>query len=225
MARYAVRSEPVRFRAGDELVAACLYLPKLSRPQPGLLFVMAGGALESQALGMAERLAHVGYVTLAVDAYGGALEQPTAPLAPSAGAEAVLRAALAWLRGRPQVKDAFAGAFGIGAAGGLALRLATGDNPVQAAVSIDGEDVPADWANTASAPLLVVAAGARSVNEREAPQAVGGLSADELHEFVRYAGAGRGFFDERGATFRAAEAEDAWSRANKFFYKHLGEPG
>ena len=64
MARYEVRSEPVRYRAAGELFSACLYRPRLSRPQPGLLLIQDGWEFDNHARGVAERLAHVGYVTL-----------------------------------------------------------------------------------------------------------------------------------------------------------------
>ena len=67
MARYAVRSEPVRYRFEGEQISACLYRPQVPNPQPGLLLIQEGWELDNQAKGVAERLAHVGYVTLAVD--------------------------------------------------------------------------------------------------------------------------------------------------------------
>lgn len=224
MARYAVRSEPVRFRFEGELLAACLYLPQLPNPQPGLLFILAGWGLDNQALGMAERLAHVGYVTLAVDAHPGEPERPPAGAQASTRAEAILRTALAWLRARPFIKEGIVGTFGLGQGGALALRLATAAGHVQAAVSIDGDgDLPAA---DARAPLLVIEADLTRVTPDHTGARQTALSASEMpHEYVSYPLAARGFFDERGPAFRPDDAEDAWSRANKFFYKHLGEPG
>jgi dienelactone hydrolase len=49
--------------------------------------------------------------------------------------------------------------------------------------------------------------------------------AGKRHVFVLYPHAERGFFDEWRSAFRPDDAEDAWSRANKFFDKHMGEPG
>lgn len=246
MARYEVRSELVRYRvageseafrlaqrrAGDlsssagERLSACLYRPLLPNPQPGLLLIQEGW--DNQARGMAERLAHVGYVTLAVDAYPGELESPPAGAQASARAESNMRAAVAWLRARPFVKDGIAGSIGFGQGGGLALLLATSADPVQAAVSIDGDtDALADRVAGARAPLLVIGAGAaRQHLPEDAGVLRAALSASGLpHEFVRYPLAARSFCDERQSVFRPDDAEDAWSRANKFFYKHLGEPG
>ena len=237
MARYAVRSEPVRIRAAGgpetpglrngELYAACLYRPRLPNPQPGLLLVQAESALDNQAKGVAERLAHVGYVTLAVDAQQAELERPPNGEQVFERAETVMRAAIAWLRARTFVKDGIAGSIGFGEGGGLALWLATGADHVQAAVSIDSDtDALAVRAARVRAPLLVIEVGdARTVPDH-AKGLDAALSASGLpHEFVRYPLAARGFCDERQPAFRPDDAEDAWSRANKFCYKHLGEPG
>jgi dienelactone hydrolase len=244
MARYAVRSEPVRFRAGGEQIYACLYRPQLPNPQPGLLLIQEGWELGNQAKGMAERLAHVGYVTLAVDAHSGEhedfhlahrradgvrpsegeMESPLTGKQSFARAETNLRAAVAWLRTQSFVKDGIAGSIGFGPGGELSLLLATTVDHVQAAISIDGDmDVRADLAAGVRAPLLVIEAGAAAEQARELHEALG--ASDLPHEFVRYPLAARRFFDERLPAFRPDDAEDAWSRANKFCYKHLGEPG
>jgi len=228
MTRYAVTSEPVRYRAAGESLSACLYRPQLPNPQPGLLLIQEGWELDNHAKGVAERLAHVGYVTLAVDAHPGELESPPAGAQSFERAETNMRAAVAWLRARTFVKEGITGSIGFGQGGGLALRLATTADHVQAAVSIDGDtDVLADRAAGVRAPLLVIDAGAAAQHVPERAGALlAALSASGLpHESVRYPLAARGFFDERRPAFRPDDAEDAWSRANKFFYKHLGEPG
>ena len=228
MTRYAVISEPVRYRTAGELLSACLYRPQLPNPQPGLLLIQDGWELDNHAKGVAERLAHVGYVTLAVDAHPGELESPPAGAQSFECAETNMRAAVAWLRARTFVKDGITGSIGLGQGGGLALLLATTAEHVQAAVSIDGDTgALADRAAGVRAPLLVIDAAAAAHHlPKHGDKLYAALSASSLpHEFVRYPLAARSFCDECQSVFRPDDAEDAWSRANKFFYKHLGEPG
>jgi dienelactone hydrolase len=135
--RYAVLSEPVRYSAAGELFGSCLYRPMLPNPQPGLPVIQEGWELNKQVKGVTERLAHVGYVSLAVDANRSELERsPNGVLVCS---EVVLGAAVAWLRGWPFVKQGIVGSIGFGPGGGMAMVLATTGDCVQAAVSVYGD--------------------------------------------------------------------------------------
>ncbi len=233
MARYEVRAQPVRYRVDRQLAGACLYRPLLPDPQPAVLVVHDEVGVSNQLLGVAERYAHVGYVTLAVDLYQGEVvnsaadadlraERLSAPLA-----SRHLRAALRWLRAQPFVKGGIVGAVGFSIGGQLAALLAAGDDHVQAAVAFYAPaDVLAQDASSLRAPVLGFYGTAdmgipaqQGTRWQDAPRAVGAPV-----ELVVYPDAAHAFFDERQSTFNFAAAEDAWSRSNKFFYRYLGEP-
>lgn len=234
MARYPARGEPVRYRSGGEWVGACLFRPELAAPQPAIVLLPDVPGVDTHLLGLTERFAHVGYVTLAVDLYRGVQPASAAESAALAAqlvpahVVAHLEDAFRWLRSQPFVRSDRIGCAGIGLGGEYAFRMAAGAEPVQAAVSFGGELAALDGLSAGvQAPLLGLCGGddARTlpadVARVEAQLATSGAA----HEFVRYPGVRRGFFDERSPEFDFDSAEDAWSRSNKFFYRHLGEPG
>jgi carboxymethylenebutenolidase len=233
MTRYDVRSEPVYYSVNGELVGACLYRPQLANPQPALVVIQEWWGLNNQIKGVAERFAHVGYVSLAVDLYHG--EMADTPEAAQAlahqltpeRAEADLRAAVRWLRAQSFVKDKIVGSVGFCLGGRYALLLATGDEHVQAAVSFYGrtEPIMARIAEVRAPILGLYGAEDTSIPVALVEQLCDALTtANKPNEFVVYPKAGHAFFNEQRPSFRPDEAEDAWSRANKFFYRHLGEP-
>jgi len=234
VARYAARGEPVRYRAGGDWHGACLYRPELPSPQPAIVLLHDEAGVDNQFLGLAERFAHVGYVTLAVALYGGTPPQSPAEAAALAAhldagaALAHLRDALRWLRMQPFVRADRAGSAGIGLGGMYALLLAASDEPVQAAVSFGGSPAPvAGRAAAVRAPLLGLFAAHDALVQSGAVAHAGAVLAQHgrSHDLVVYPGQRPGFFDERSPAFHFESAEDAWSRSNKFFYRHLGEPG
>lgn len=234
MPHFNARGEPVHYRVGGARVGACLYFPELKAPQPALLFLHDCQGVDAQSLGVAERYARVGYVTLAVDLFGG---DPPAPHcagdlpAPGLNDDEVLAhldAALGWLRTHPRVRGESVGVVGIGMGGSYAHLLAAFGNGVRAAVSFYG-DPRATTARAAyvGAPILGLYAGK---DEKVPVAAVERLraaltAAGKPHELIVYADARHGFFDERSLAFDFESAEDAWSRSNKFCYRYLGEPG
>lgn len=234
MARYAAHGEPVRYRAGGASIGACLYRPALPSPQPGIVLLHDEPGVDNHVLGLAERFAHVGYVTLAVDLYRGIV--PASPAEAAALAAqlepmaviAHLFEALRWLRNQPYVRRDRIGSVGIGIGGAYALLLAACDVSVQAAVSFGGSPLPVtEDAETVSAPLLgLYAALDDRISAADIAQAGARLAEHgKPFEFVVYPERRRGFFDERSGDFYFESAEDAWSRSNKLFYRYLGEPG
>lgn len=221
MARYPVKAETVRYPVDSDRVAACLYRPQLAGLQAGILVIAEDGTGGSQIQGVAERYAHVGYVTLLVDLYGGKL---TASESTEAWTVAHLRAAVAWLRDRPFVQSNRIGAVGFYAGGNYAIHLASGPDSIQAAVSFYAPlAAAAQAAPAARAPILAFYGrqGALLAGIARLRQA---LPSQSGHDVVLYPNAADGFFNERYASFQFESAEDAWSRSNKFFYRHLGEP-
>jgi dienelactone hydrolase len=211
----------VRYAVNSDWLAACLYRPQLAGPQAGILVIAEDGTGGSQIQGVAERYAHVGYVTLLVDLHGSQL---AASESSEAWTVAHLRAAVAWLRDRPFVQSERIGAVGFYAGGHYAIHLAGGPDPIQAAVSFYAPlAVAARAAQAARAPVLAFYGGQSAVPDGIA-RLRQALPIQSGHDVVLYLNIGDGFFNERSASFQFESAEDAWSRSNKFFYRHLGEP-
>ena len=221
MARYPVKAEMVRYAVNSDWLAACLYRPGLAGTQAGVLVIAEDGTGGSQIQGVAERYAHVGYVTLLVDLYGGKL---TASESSEARTVVHLRAAVSWLRDRPFVQPDRIGAVGFYAGGHYAIHLAGGPDPIQAVVSFYAPLAQvAQAAQAARAPVLAFYGGQGAPQDGIA-RLTQVLPIQSGHDVVLYPDAVDGFFNERSASFQFESAEDAWSRSNKFFYRHLGEP-
>ena len=160
-------------------------------------------------------------MTLLVDLYADKL---TAAESTEAWTIANLRGAVAWLRDRPFVRSDRIGAVGFYAGGSYAMQLAGGPEHTQAAVAFYaplGAAVQAALA--ARAPVLAFYGGQGAPPDgiEHLKQA---LPIQNGHAVVLYPNAVDGFFNERSASFKFESAEDAWSRSNKFLYRHLGEP-
>src|SRR5215472_7994082 len=107
---------------------------------PGLVFTGPFTGVRDQVTGLyAERLAAAGYVTLAFDhrGFGESAGQPRRHEDPQ-GKLADLRAAVSFLRARPEVVPGRIGAVGICLGGGYALKFAAFDPRVKAFAGIAG---------------------------------------------------------------------------------------
>src|SRR5262245_13378619 len=107
---------------------------------PGLVFTGPFTGVRDQVTGLyAERLAAAGYVTLAFDhrGFGESRGQPRRHEDPQ-GKLTDLRAAVSFLRARPEVDPARIGAIGICLGGGYALKFAAFDPRVKVFAGIAG---------------------------------------------------------------------------------------
>ena len=107
---------------------------------PGLVFTGPFTGVRDQVTGLyAERLAAAGYVTLAFDhrSFGESQGQPRRHEDPQ-GKLADLRAAVSFLRARPEVDPERIGAVGICLGGGYALKFAAFDPRVKVFAGIAG---------------------------------------------------------------------------------------
>jgi carboxymethylenebutenolidase len=231
--RYLASHERIQYSVRGKQVDGCLFRPQITLPQPAIVVLHEWWGVNTQMLGVAERYAHVGYVTLAVDLYRGKVTSDAVEARQWSSAltledaEENLRAAVRWLRAQPFVKDGSVGSVGFCLGGRYALLLTTGDDHTQAAVSFYGRtELMLSRLAAVRAPMLGLY-GARdaSIPVTMVEQLRDALNAmSKFNEFIIYPDAGHGFFNEQSSAFRFAEAEDAWSRSNKFFYQHLGEP-
>ncbi|NBE96321.1 alpha/beta hydrolase [Nonomuraea sp. KC401] len=117
-----------------------LRVPDGAGPRPGLVFTGPFTGVRDQVTGLyAARLAERGYVTLSFDHrnWGESGGQPRRHEDPQ-GKLHDLRAAVSWLRSRPEVNAEPVGVVGICLGGGYALKFAAFDPRVRVFVGIAG---------------------------------------------------------------------------------------
>ena len=132
--------ERVELDADGVTLVGDLRVPPLGGRAPGLVFTGPFTGVRDQVTGLyAERLAAAGYVTLACDHrnFGESAGQPRRHEDPQ-GKVADLRAAVSFLRARPQVDPERIGAVGICLGGGYALKFAAFDPRVRVFAGIAG---------------------------------------------------------------------------------------
>jgi fermentation-respiration switch protein FrsA (DUF1100 family) len=130
----------VEFEADGLTLVGDLRAPASGGPAPGLVFTGPFTGVRDQVTGLyAERLTASGYVTLAFDhrSFGESAGEPRRHERPD-GKLADLRAAVSYLRARPEVDPERIGAVGICLGGGYALRFAAFDPRVRAFAGIAG---------------------------------------------------------------------------------------
>ncbi|MFI7617039.1 alpha/beta hydrolase [Nonomuraea terrae] len=130
----------IEFTADGLTLAGDLRVPEGVGPWPGLVFTGPFTGVRDQVTGpYAARLAERGYVTLSFDhrSWGESEGEPRRQEDPQ-GKLHDLRAAVSFLRGRPEVDAERIGAVGICLGGGYALKFAAFDPRVKAFAGIAG---------------------------------------------------------------------------------------
>ncbi|WP_113704431.1 alpha/beta hydrolase [Nonomuraea lactucae] len=130
----------IEFEADGITLVGDLRLPEGGGPRPALVFTGPFTGVRDQVTGLyAERLALLGYVTLAFDHrnWGESGGQPRRHEDPQ-GKLHDLRAAVSVLRSRPEVDGERIGAVGICLGGGYALKFAAFDPRVKVFAGIAG---------------------------------------------------------------------------------------
>jgi carboxymethylenebutenolidase len=221
----------VEYASGSETVAGYLATAEGGGRKPAVVVIHEWWGLNDFAKGKADALAQQGYVALAVDLYRGkaAADPDTAHQLmrglPEDRAIRDLKAAVAWLRSRPDVDGARIGSVGWCMGGGYSLALALAEPTLAGAVIYYGRLVtdPAAIAGL-KVPLLGNFGGEDqgispdSVRAFEAAAKKDGKSVD----FKIYPNAGHGFASSRDPeTYRAADAKDADARTAAFFARVL----
>jgi fermentation-respiration switch protein FrsA (DUF1100 family) len=132
--------ERVELEADGITLVGDFRVPPVGGRGPGLVFTGPFTGVRDQVTGLyAERLAAAGYVTLAIDHrnFGESAGQPRRHEDPQ-GKLADLRAAVSFLRGRPEADPGRIGAVGICLGGGYALKFAAFDPRVKVFAGIAG---------------------------------------------------------------------------------------
>ncbi|MBM4070452.1 MAG: hypothetical protein FJ271_16080 [Planctomycetes bacterium] len=198
-----------------EIVTRAVLLPGdvpgyLARPDtreklPAVLLVGGGDGRDDWYRLSARELSSIGYVVVAVNEHG--VDK--------------LRAAIGWLRKRPDVLAERIGLLGWGPGGAAALRLAM-DTPVQACVTCDGF-VPEGDVATLKSPVLGVFSRSDAARGKQIDVFRAALArrpvATKVYQFV---GVKEGFMGPPGsAAYSNNEAEEAWLQIYEFLGKHV----
>jgi carboxymethylenebutenolidase len=224
--------QTVSYKSGGETVSGFLARPEGKGPFPAVVVIQEWWGLNDWVKDQARALAKEGYVALAVDLYRGkvaAQQEEAHQLMMGAPPDRILRdlkAALAFLRARADVRKGRVGAIGWCMGGRWSLALAVEDPDLAAVVAYYGAP-PTDAAAIAKikAPIL----GNFGADDK-------GPSPDQVRAFEAalkaagksidvkiYEGAGHAFANVNNpwGGYREAAAKDAWTRTTAFFAKYL----
>ncbi|HXB56339.1 MAG TPA: dienelactone hydrolase family protein [Vicinamibacteria bacterium] len=224
--------QTVSYKSGEETVSGFLARPEGKGPFPAVVVIQEWWGLNDWVKDQARALAKEGYLALAVDLYRGkvaAQQEEAHQLMMGAPPDRILRdlkAALASLRARPDVKKDRLGSIGWCMGGRWSLALAVEDPGLAAVVAYYGAPpTDADAIAKIKAPIL----GNYGAEDK-------GPSPDQVRTFEAalkaagktidakiYEGAGHAFANVNNpwGGYREAAAKDAWARTVAFFAKYL----
>jgi carboxymethylenebutenolidase len=227
----AMAGTMVSYSSGSETVSGYLALPDGPSKKPALVVIHEWWGLNDWVKAKADGFAKQGYVALAVDLYRGKVatdpdmaHQLMRGL-PDDRAVRDMKAAVVYLRSRPDVEASKVASIGWCMGGGLSLDLAVAEPTLSGAVIYYGHLMtePATIA-ALKVPLLGNFGGQdqgippASVKEFETLAKKDGKSVD----FKIYPDAGHAFASSRDPkVFRAEDAQDANARADAFLLKVL----
>jgi carboxymethylenebutenolidase len=231
LASLAAAGTMVSYPSGSETASGYLAAPEGAGKKPGIVVIQEWWGLSAFEKGKADYFAKQGYVALAVDLYRGKVtEDPDVAHQlmrglPEDRAMRDLKAAVAYLRSRPDVEGSRIGSVGWCMGGGYSLALALAEPTLSGTVLYYGRLVTDPAAiQSLKVPLLGNFGGKdegippASVREFEAAAKKLGKTVD----FKVYPDAGHGFASSRDPkVFRPDDAKDADARTDAFFAKVL----
>ena len=220
------KTETVQYKSGDQTLSGFLASPEKDGKHPAMIVIHESSGLNDWVKEQAEKLAAEGYVSLAVDLYGGKTAADAAEAhelmrgLPQDRAIKDLKAAFDYLESRPDVKKESIGAIGWGTGGGLAVQLAVHEPRLKACVVNYGAlpTDPGDLQNI-GAPIV---GNFGALDKGITPEDVKAfqVSMTKLRRFVSlkiYDNAGHGFENPNNANaYRPEAAADAWKRTLVF---------
>ena len=224
--------QTVSYKSGDETVSGLLVTPAGNGPFPGVVVIHEWWGLDNWVKDQARALAREGYAALAVDLYRGKATDKQEEAhqlmsgMPQDRALRDLKAAVAYLKSRKDVRPDRIGSIGWCMGGKFSLLLAAEEPTLAAAVAYYGAP-PTDAATIAriKAPVLGnfgaedKGPSPEQVKAFEAAMKKAGKTVDvKIHP-----GAGHAFANVNNPWkgYREEAAKDAWARTVAFFARHL----
>jgi carboxymethylenebutenolidase len=242
-----IASERVTVPVDGGRMPAYLVRPASGGPHPAVIVWMEIFGVNAHIRDVAERVAREGYVVLAPNFFhrtapdievgydDAGMAAGLAELHRLKGDQMIAdaRAALAFLRARPDVRGDCIGAMGF-CIGGHMTYLTAAETDVAAAASFYGGGIaapqgpgggPSPIQRTAkiAGRILCLFGGKDALIPQPQVDAIRQALADAgtRHEVVVYDGADHGFFCDQRATYHAASAQDAWERVKRLFAEEL----
>lgn len=225
-----VETSMVTYPSGAEEVQRYLARPPGAGPFPALVVIHEWWGLNQQIKGMAEELAREGYVALAVDLYRGRVTAEPMEAhelmrgLPEDRAIQDLKAAVAYLRSRSDVRGNKIGSIGWCMGGGYSLTLAINQPDLAACVVYYGRlATNKGLLGQISAPVL----GIFGEEDRGIPPSAVRTFERDMKELDKetqihmYPGAGHAFANPERPSYRKAAADDAWKRTKAYLMKFL----
>ena len=222
----------VQFQGATGMVKAYLAEPKAAGKHPGVVVIHQNRGLNPHIEDIARRLATDGYAALAVDflsPQGGTPADEDAAMKMFStinadGAAGDARAAVTWLRGRPEANGKI-GMVGFCWGGGIVNRVAVAEPTLDAGVVFYGSPPPSAEVARIKAPLLLNYADPKLDSRIGAmlPEFEQALKAANVrYQMHTYEGANHAFNDDTaGPRYDAAAAKLAWERTLEFFKQTL----
>lgn len=197
-------------------------------PRPAIIVLQEWWGLNDHIKDVANRLAEVGYVTLAPDLYhGNVTTEPDearkfAMELSTDQAVAEIQQAIDYLLTQENV-NGNVGIIGFCMGGGLVLQTAVNTPSLNAAIPFYGSPLTPDQAQALTVPTLSFLGSADRIpaSGYEAMHAV--LDENDIpNQFQLYEGAQHAFFnDTRASSYDADIAKDAWERMLGWFKQYL----
>jgi carboxymethylenebutenolidase len=242
-----IQTERVRVPVDGASMPGYLARPSGAGPHPAVIVWMEIFGVNSHIRDVTERVAREGYVALAPNFF-----HRTAPDIEVGYDEAGMaagiaelnklrtdqmvadaRAALAFLRARPDVRPDRIGAMGF-CIGGHMTYLTAAETDIAAAASFYGGGIaapegfgggPSPVQRTAKirGRILCLFGAKDALIPKDQVDAIRQALADAgtRHELVVYDGADHGFFCDQRATYHEVSAKDAWQRVKRLFAEEL----
>jgi carboxymethylenebutenolidase len=222
----------VSYPFGTEQRPGYLALPTGEPPFAGIVVIHEIAGLNENIADTARRLFDLGYAALAVDLFAGRnrivclARFYSSLIANRLNSRSVreLKAALAYLAGRPEVDGARLGALGFCLGGNYALAWACTDNRLQAIAAFYAVNPSPLSAIARACP--VVGSYPQDFTTRHGRKLDRALDRYGVpHDIKFYPDAQHSFFNDRGPHYEAHDAADAWQRVRAFFDLHVRGTG
>ena len=204
-----------------------------SQKYPGILQVHENRGPTDHHQDVARRFAKEGFVTLLPDllsrsgGLGAISDAAQVPALVSASPERSvgdLRAAIATLMARDEVRPGGVGAVGYCFGGGMVWRTMMADPNILAAVPYYGPTPPAPLGAIASTNVKVLAFYASDdnfVNPRRGEMEDALKTAGVPYQFIEEPNTRHAFFNDTGSSYNPEAAADAWPKTLAFFRQNL----
>ncbi len=228
----AVNAGPVTFPGSDTTLMGYQALPSAGDgPFPLVLVCHENRGLTAHIQDVARRFARAGYAALAVDLLtrqGGSAAVGEAGAPGALGAIAPdqfvqdFRSGWDYMKTQPAANAERLGMVGFCFGGGVTWLMAVSVPELKAAVPFYGPPPPADQVpNIQAAVLAMYGALDSRITGTEPAMEAAMQQANKTFDKMIYPGAGHAFFNDTGANFNLAAAQDAWARTLAWLGRYL----